>query len=47
MDLPHDSAFDILYKVSKPRLLHVCGGHLILVDIPPVKDEDGSYTYSS
>jgi hypothetical protein len=39
-------AFFIRYQ-TKPRLLHVFGGHLILMDVPPVREEDGSYTYSS
>jgi hypothetical protein len=39
-------AFFIRYQSQ--GLLHVFGGHLIiLMHIPPVKEEDGSYTYSS
>jgi hypothetical protein len=34
-------------KYQSQGLLHVFGGHLILMDIPPIKEGDGSYTYSS
>jgi hypothetical protein len=34
-------------KYQSQGLLHVFGGHLRLMDIPPIKKRDGSYTYSS
>jgi len=36
-----------LIRYQSQGLLHVFEGHLILMHIPPVKEEDGSYTYSS